>query len=89
MQDWNAHAGCGVAPRALRLGHAAPTPRALPTCAALRLRFSAAQVRFSKQEASQRTMAYRDIAADIEKLRARAAMRMRDFLLQKIGAPFG
>jgi septal ring factor EnvC (AmiA/AmiB activator) len=44
------------------------------------------KVRFSKQESSQRTMAYRDIATDIEKLRARAAMRMRDFLLQKIGA---
>lgn len=45
-----------------------------------------AKVRFSKQEASQRTLAYRDISADIDKLRTRAAMRMRDFLLQKIGA---
>jgi hypothetical protein len=44
------------------------------------------KVRFAKHESSQRTMAYRDIASDIEKLRARAAMRMRDFLLQKIGA---
>jgi len=43
------------------------------------------KVRFAKQEGAQRTMAYRDISTDIEKLRLRAAQRMRDFLLQKIG----
>lgn len=45
-----------------------------------------AKARFVKDDKAQRTKAYKEIHASVDKLRSRAAQRVRDFLLQKIGA---